>query len=168
MKNNVLCCIFNHNITENSVRWLDLLSERFDAFVLDSGSEVKNDRFLTYDNIYYGGLFNKALSMFNAGNYDWLLVLTSDVLIDDVNAIKLLNKIDYIKTSTNVGLFAPSVDITSGDYWGNVNNGTDNMYNVLVQNGFFHLINKKVLHEVGDKTGSDVFGYGIDLLLSSI
>lgn len=168
MKNNVLCCIFNHNITENSVRWLDLLSERFDAFVLDSGSEVKNDRFLTYDNIYYGGLFNKALSMFNAGNYDWLLVLTSDVLIDDVNAGKLLNKIDYIKNSTNVGLFAPSVDITSGDYWGNVNNGTDNMYNVLVQNGFFHLINKKVLHEVGDKTGSDVFGYGIDLLLSSI
>ena len=85
-----------------------------------------------------------------------------------INAGKLLNKIDYIKNSTNVGLFAPSVDITSGDYWGNVNNGTDNMYNVLVQNGFFHLINKKVLHEVGDKTGSDVFGYGIDLLLSSI
>ena len=161
---NIVCCIFNHNETENSIKWLNLMNNVCDTFVLDSGSNVKDERFINFENIYYGGLINESIKIFEKGEYDFLLIITSDVSINNINFNHFLYRLSYLRYSSNLGVWGPSVDITSGDSWKNYNDGTSLMSSVKMINGFLFMINKDIVNKTKNKFQYNKFGYGIDLM----
>ena len=85
MQDKILCCVFNHNENAGAIAWWERLSPYFDTVILDSGSEppCRHEGALVLDNIYYSGLMNKAWELLLEKDYRWLMVVTSDLEIND-------------------------------------------------------------------------------------
>ncbi|MDY3979362.1 MAG: hypothetical protein SOZ00_05005 [Tidjanibacter sp.] len=162
----ILCCVFNYNLNENAERWLDFLSLHYDTCVLDSGSKVKNPRFRLYPNIYYTGMYNEACRLCLEGEYRWLMIITSDITIDADNSLRLVERIETIAKTLNVGLYQPSCDASSRSLNGkHIGNGE--LRHTAWQEGYFHLINRAVVEAVPfiDPTINQI-GCGIDSVLA--
>jgi len=161
MREDILICIFNYRHDENARRWLNLLSPYFETVVLDSGNNKKCDDFIQFPNIYYSGLFNEMKKLSEKKAYKWVGIITSDVTVDDENGKKIIEKLDWLLDTVNLGVYS-----ILGD-----KNGHNNSYNYGYINnvpfryieGFFQIIKKEVI----DKqpyidTSINLFGHGID------
>ncbi len=115
MDNSILLCIFNYKEDENARRWYNLLSPHFKTYVLDSGNDKKCDDFIQFPNIYYSGLFNETKKLAAEENYSWVGIICSDVTIDDFNSHLLIDKIKWLKTTSNIGAWQPSLDSNSAE-----------------------------------------------------
>ena len=161
-KEEILICIFNYRKDENARRLLNSLSPYFDTVVLDSGNDKVCKDFIQFDNIYYGGLWNEAKKLSEKKDYKYVGIITSDVLIDDKNISLLINKLNWLLTTSNVGVFS-----VIGDKNGHSNrfqyaeiNGEKFRYS----EGFFQFIKIDVLKKQNYITIDKYIGYGIDFV----
>ena len=164
MDKNIICCILNHNSNKESMYYADVLKDVCHTVIIDSGSDVKpQGNVVLCDNIYYGGLVNKAIDLAIDGNYSWLIIITPDVVIEDVNKFKerLFENCD-----DSVGVWQPSVKRGSADYWCNFNNGTNLRCHSELLNGFFLCVNGSILHEWKKYTDGVVYGMICDISCS--
>lgn len=172
-ENKVLCCIFNHNKNDNSISWLEKLSNHYDTFILDSGSDepINDERVIKLDNIYWGGLYAEASKLMESGNYEWLLVICDDILIDDDNFNKLIFSIDNVIDTSFVGMYQPSTLKSSHNVWpDNVNKGTNKIRLTSNIEGWMFLVRRDVVKKLSslgiDFSTEMKFGWGVDILLS--
>lgn len=159
---NVLICIFNYRHDDNARRWKRLLNVHFKTLVLDSGNDKVCDDFIQYPNIYYSGLWNEMKRYSEMGNYAWVGIICSDVEIDDENSSKLIDRIKWLKTTKNVGVWQPSADKTSKSWLG-YNNGTLSYEAVGLLEGWMLFVRSSILwtSQYID-VNKNLYGWGID------
>ncbi len=170
MNDRILCCIFNHNHNEDAIRWCDRLSPYFDTVILDSGSlpACGDSRAMVLPNIYYSGLMNKAYELLVQKGCRWLMIVTSDIEIDDANAARLVAAMDRISHSTNVALYQPCCKFSMHGRAlpQSMCHLTGRMRCTNFQEGWFHLVCREILDEVLPMdTRLNKFGWGVDLAL---
>ena len=171
MTQDVLCCIFDHNQHDGAARWAELLSPHFDTVILDSGSTpaCPHPAALHLENVYYSGLMNEAYRLLRERDYRWLMIVTSDIEIDEANASRLVAGMQDILRTANVGLYQPScaLSLHGRALYQSVCHYTGRLRRVNFQEGWFHLVCREILDAV---LPIDVevnrLGWGIDLALS--
>jgi len=171
MKNSIVCCIFDYNDHESASRWADRLSPHFDTVILDSGSvpPCPHPKAVHFDNIFYSGLMNKAYEYMLSKDAAWLMIVTSDIEIDEANFDKLVCGMKEISRSVNVGLYQPSCrwSIKGRALHQSMCHFSGRLRRVNFQEGWFHLASREVLQEVLPMNVEiNKFGWGVDLALS--
>lgn len=154
-----LICIFNYQHDENAERWLNLLSPHFKTIVLDSGNDKLNEKFIQYPNIYYSGLFNETKKISELGNYEWVGIICSDVIIDNENSDKLIERLKWLVTTKNIGVWQP--DGTKDGHTSSVMYDSNLGFRYL--EGYLQFIKMDVLNEqdyIDLKLNK--YGHGID------
>ena len=173
MTDRILCCIFNHNRNEEAIRWAERLGPHFETLILDSGSSpaCEHPAALQLDNIYYAGLMNKAWELLRERDARWLMIVTSDIEIDEANTAKLIAGMQDIAKTANVGLYQPScaLSLHGRALYQSVCHYTGRVRKVNFQEGWFHLVCREILEEVMPVNLSlNRLGWGIDLALSHV
>ncbi len=162
----ILITIFNYNNNDNAITLLDLFSTNFKTVVLDSGSDVKNDRFISFENIYYNGLLNEAMKLLYELDYEYLMFITSDVIIDQNEYIVLANSLLTDDFLENVGVYSPSATSESKSHNHCMNKNSNSCRNVLFVEGYFTLVKKEILdHIYPINLEVNRLGWCIDLLI---
>ncbi len=166
----ILCCILNHNENAKAIRWWEGLSPHFDTLILDSGSTppCTHEGALVLDNIYYSGLMNQAYELLKQRGYRWLMIVTSDIEIDDRNLSRLVERMQQVTGTENVGLYQPSCALSRRGraLYQSLCHYTGRLRRVNFQEGWFHMVCRELLDEVlpVDLTLNRL-GWGIDLAL---
>lgn len=104
---NILCCIFNYNHSENAIKWAESLKGDFavsilDTYVLDNPGEKKDPledydgNVLFYHNIFLGGLTIESFKICIGGDFKFLCIINSDVIIDEENLLKLKSRLSTL------------------------------------------------------------------------
>lgn len=173
MNGSILCCIFNHNSNDKAIEWYQRLHNDFDTVILDSGScpACSHEAAVNLPNIFYSGLFNEACSLALEKGCKWLMIVTSDIEIDDSNAAKLVAAMNEISDSSNVALYQPSCrwSLKGRALYQSVCHFTGRMRSVNFQEGWFHMVRTDILSDVFPVDCSvNRLGWGIDLALSHI
>lgn len=168
--NDILCCVFDYNDNAHASAWADRLSSDFDTVILDSGSNPPCSHPLAVhlDNVYYSGLMNKAYELLLDRGYRWLMIVTSDIEIDEENTVRLIAAMKEISRSLNVGLYQPScrLSLHGRALYQSVCHYTGKMRKVNFQEGWFHMVCREVLDMLMPVDCSvNRFGWGIDLAL---
>ena len=163
MMNRILVTIVNHNNEVTAEQLLNLFSKDFDTKILDSGSVIKPKEAMRFDNIYYGGLFNESVNLALTNEYDWLVLITSDILIDHENYNNLKNKLLTIVNDEFIGLYSPS-SVGGGHWFGN-RLTKSKIRPVPFVEGFFFMMRVSLLTEIFPvDLNINKIGWGIDTL----
>ena len=160
-------CIFNYGHIDNAIK----LYKQFDACgikarILDSFKESvdklpKVSYIEKYDNIFYSGLWNKAVDKFKGTH---LMVITSDVTIDNVNHI-IKNAKSFFKKEDN-WIYAPNVEYTFWKYDQELLQTYKNGLKIVPNtDGMCWILNKESVDFIGDiDLKINKIGFGVDLL----
>lgn len=173
-KGRILCCLFNHDRNENAIFWADRLSPHFDCVILDSGSTppCPHKDTVLFPNIFYAGLMNEAARLCKEGGYEWLMIATSDLEIDDSNMQRLIDSMKKLQDSKNVALYQPSCrwSFRGRSLPHSLCHFTGGIRNVNYQEGWFHFMRADLLSENIFPIDTDInsIGWGIDLALCHI
>ena len=172
----VLCFIGNHNRNENSLRWLKLLcSKGFDAWIMDSGSDnppVSDiGRVIKYDNIFTGGMYARSIGYVKLMKPEYLMHIDDDILIDDENFEKLVERLDSIVKNKEIGIYQPSTSSKKechNIFVNNVNAGSNDLRLTNSIEEWFYLIKSDIVLET-DKYGINYsedgkYGWGMGYL----
>ena len=159
----ILIAIFNYKHDDNAKKWLNILSSHFDTYVLDSGNTCTVKEFIQFPNIYYAGLFNETKKLAEKKNYKWVGIITSDIIIDDTEVDKLIDRLKTLKIMRNVGIWS-----LIGDKSGHSNRYVYTKYKsqfYRTLEGFFIFTNADVFNQVPYiDTSINLYGHGIDYL----
>lgn len=167
MDNSILICIFNYRQDENARRWYNLLSPHFETYILDSGNNKVCDDFIQFPNIYYSGLFNETKKLEEKGNYSWIGIICSDVTIDDNNSQLLIDKIKWLKTTSNIGAWQPSLDSSSAKR-NRKNNAKHNLESVSFLEGMIVFMNNIIFSKFPNiDITENLYGMYIDNVFSA-
>lgn len=143
----ILTVIFNHNCNQGAIGLKQQLGPYFDPILIDSGSQFKEgeeEHFdLTFPNIYYNGLINKAYELLTA-NHTHLFIITSDV--DIPNPEMLRDRMMDILKQPSVGVYAPSVIHTTHNHMHN--RKSKGVRRVTFTDGFCYAIPKEFLKDI--------------------
>ena len=114
----IFCAIFNYGKRENTIELFNMCSPVWDTVVFDSYSlehnfkdnsitkeDIPSARFL--DNILCGGLTVKAFEYVVNSNYEYILIINSDVKIDSENFNELSKAVNMLPYS-KIGIYEPS------------------------------------------------------------
>lgn len=156
---NLLVAITNHNWTENAVKLKEGFSKHYDTIIIDSQSKEDSENFdvrLTF-NGYYTGLYNEAVDRMNAGGYDWLFFIASDVIVEDIDLV--VKRIESF--SDPIRTWAPSSTGQSHKHC--KPEGKNQLRQVPYLEGFCFLSHKDILFKVD--WDQNHLGYGIDIVL---
>lgn len=168
MGNRILCCIFNYNRNDDASAWAERLSPFFDTVILDSGSQPPCPHPLAaqLDNLYYSGLMNEAWRRGKEGGYDWVTVLTSDLVIKDRFVQPLAEAMREISRAVNVGLYQPSTAWRGRSLPQSRCHWTGRIRSTSFQEGWFHMVRIDLLDRICPvDTSLNLLGWGIDLAL---
>lgn len=173
MKNDVLCCIFNHNENEKAIAWWNRLSPYFDTVILDSGSDpvCEHPSSVTLPNVYYSGLMNEAYRLLVERDCRWLVILTDDIEMSEKDTPRLCEAIRRLTSSDNVALYQPSCrwSLKGRALPQSMCHFTGRIRNTNFQEGWFHLVRRDVIEKIMPiDTTKNRMGWGIDLLLCHI
>jgi len=160
-KPSIFVCIFNYNKNENALRWQNLLKKDFHVVIFDSGSDKPCPMAISYENIYYGGMFNEAIK--KSTHYDWCCIITSDVLINDNNATRLIGMMKNVANMPAVGNYQPSCDVKGRSHSFGYNKRTGTLRTVPYMEGWFQMFRTKL----GFNLPLDInrIGWGTDMYL---
>jgi len=160
----ILVTVVNHNHNENALKLLTQFSRDFKTIVIDSGSEVKDNRFILLDNVYYSGLFNKACELLKETDKKWLLFIASDVRIDEDNYWKLTRRLCDHRSFSDIGLYTPSIEGRSHLFL-KQQTGSYKYRDVNFVEGFMFLARRSILskmHPVDVRLNK--IGWGLDVM----
>lgn len=171
MTQGVLCCIFNHNSNEKAIEWYDRLHNDFETVILDSGSSpsCSHEAAVVFGNIYYSGLMNEAYSRALEKGCRWLMIVTSDIEIDDANTVRLIRGMKDIMGTQNVALYQPSCkwSLKGRAHLQSMCHFSRGLRCVNFQEGWFHMVRLDIMGEfMPIDTEINRMGWGIDLALA--
>lgn len=111
MKNHdILFCIFNYKQKYNAEWLYHHIKPEFDCKLLDAASGETPDALggdtIYLDNVFYGGMLHKAIEVLLDGEYKYLFLICSDVIISEEN-ITRLKHILLTEDFTNTGVYCP-------------------------------------------------------------
>lgn len=142
MNSKSLCCIFNYNHNDNA----DFLYKEFNKYmtcvVFDSNSDNPYDYFVNVSNLYYTNLFNHAIQEFKSKEYKNLLIITSDILMDE-KSIRYVGEMSN-EDLDNIGILQLQTDESSRDWYNHFDEKKckrHKQYETQEIEGFFQLIN---------------------------
>lgn len=156
-----LCCILNYNCNDNA----DFLYRKFNQYctacVLDSDSTDPYPYFENLTNLFYTNLFNHAIDKFKSGDYSNLIIITSDIIMDET-AIKYTA--DFANQDMqDVGVWQLQTDIESRNYYNPYIENSKKTYETRYIEGFFQVIHKAVAVEHRKiPLETNKYGVGID------
>ena len=113
-----LAVIYNHNLPEMTDRlWEELKPyerDDYDLILIDNGSrEDGKSKYTTHEtgqNTYFGGALNIALDFFTMSEqYDSLLSLNNDLVLQGNNFVRTLREEMFYKDSLTYKIISPSV-----------------------------------------------------------
>jgi hypothetical protein len=156
MRNKIQVCIINHEKNENARKLRDLFSRDFDCVVLDSGSSEKDESFVLLDNIYYSGLFNRAVEETQANRKEWLFLICSDVEIEESEYWKIARRMENQSQFIDVGVYSPSSHGRSHHFCKSQH--TRKMRDVPMVEGFIFMARIDILKKM----------YPVDLVLNKL
>ncbi|HEX7905860.1 MAG TPA: glycosyltransferase [Chitinophagaceae bacterium] len=160
-KSKILCVIVNHNHNSNAKKLKTLFTNYYETIVVDSGSTEKDNDFINLPNIYYSGLYNYAYETALNNEYEHLLFICSDVIIEDDQAREMISNLSSIDLS-KIGVYSPASSGRS-HYQCKKRNETGFRIVDFVE-GFIFLANMKVLKQFSPLiTDENLFGWGIDV-----
>ena len=160
-------CIFNYGQIENALK----LYEQFNTLgvkvrILNSSDgkdeELPKAKYIEkYPNIYYSGLWNKAISKFKGTH---LMIITSDVTIDNVSTI-IRNSKKYFKYENN-WIYAPNVNYTFWKYDLELLETYDKGLKIVPNtDGMCWILNRESVEKIGKIDNKiNKIGFGVDLL----
>lgn len=158
---NSLCCILNYNHNDNA----DFLHKEFNKYmtsvVFDSNSDNPYDYFVNVTNLYYTNLFNHAIEEFKSKEYKNLLIVTSDILMNE-DSIRYISGMSN-RNMDNIGILQLQTDWTSRDWYNHFDEEkykTHKWYETQYIEGFFQLINGDIA-QLHSKIPLDVNKYGV-------
>lgn len=137
-----ICVILNYNNNKNALFLKQLFEKNMLTFVVDSGSDIKQNEFLLFDNIYYSGGLNEGYKLMNEYNKEYIIFICSDVTIDRYNYARLINKINISNLPKDFGVYSPS---TIGKCHAHCKHQRKGVRKVPFVEGFFFLTQKKIL-----------------------
>lgn len=176
----IICFLLNYKHDENAIRLFNILSPHYKTFIIDTfhkenGSKfpLENENVILCDNLYYGGSYIKAYEIAHRENADYLLQITTDVTIDDINTEKMIGALKIFDKIDNIGVYFPSLKNGSKAMGAtNViqqnchlfNCGTNQLRNAYRNEGWFDVINIKVADQVFTNLSYDKnkYGWGIN------
>jgi len=159
--------IFNYGQIENAIK----LYRQFDDVGVNcrilNSSDGKDDLIpetdfiYKFDNIYYSGLWNEALDLFDGSH---MMVITSDVEIEDVS--KIVRNAKSFFRSENNWIYAPNVDYTFWKYHPEaITEYSGSLKNVPNTDGMCWMLSSEAAYSVGNIDLSiNKIGFGVDLL----
>jgi hypothetical protein len=107
--------VFNHEHTAAAFRLREAFGRHAPAVAFDSGSRLSHDERAQFDrafeNIYYAGLMNEAVAHATSAGFCALLVVCSDVVVDDAGA--LVERAKQALFASGAGVYAPAMDKSS-------------------------------------------------------
>jgi len=159
----VLVAICNHNFNENAVKLKRFFAPSFATLILDSGSSTTVEEFdVCMPNVYYAGLWNKAVELAYARNAEWLLMCSSDISITRADGFD-----QYLREAMNdarIGVYSPSLRPDSrGTFAACRNQSSGGIRFVRNCEGFFFLARTNILQRLYpvDPTLNQM-GWGLD------
>lgn len=111
----ILCCIFNYKHSENAIKWFNRCKDIWETYIMDTYAKngandilsgLNNDNIFFYDNIFCGGLTIESFKKTIDTNSDFLLIINSDVEIDNNNFNKLVEHLNNLPS--NIGVYEVS------------------------------------------------------------
>lgn len=160
-------CIFNYGHIGNALK----LYQQFNAIgvnarILNSSDgndeELPNEKYIEkYPNIFYSGLWNKAIAKFKGTH---LMIITSDVSIDNVSTI-FRNSKKFFKYDNN-WVYAPNVNYTFWNYDQTMLETYDKSLKIVPNtDGMCWIVNKETVDYIGKiDIKINKIGFGVDLL----
>ena len=170
MNDKILCCILNYNQNEKAIAWCQRLAPHFDCLILDSGSNppCRHEHAVNLPNIYYSGLMNEAYRRCEEGGYGWLMVVTSDIEIDEENTAKLVQAMKKVSRAKNIAMYQPCCRWSRRGraLHQSMCHFTGRMRCVNFQEGWFHLVRADIAARLFPvDTRLNLFGWGVDVAL---
>jgi hypothetical protein len=160
----ILCVIANHNYSKNAGLLRNSLLQYYDTLIIDSGSDSPPKDSLQLENVYYTGLLNKAYSIAIENNYQYLLFICSDVLINRKNTRKMFERLSNIDLS-KIGVYSASSKGNSYSFCNNQSSG--NLREVPFVEGFMFLCDITILdHLCPIDRQKNLYGWGLDIAKS--
>ncbi|HQU15599.1 MAG: hypothetical protein ACYC18_10970 [Gammaproteobacteria bacterium] len=162
----LLTVIVNHNCNAGAIALKKNLSPFCDTVLLDSGSKLTEMEMPYFDcklpNVYYNGLLNKASELAKMGNYSHMLFITSDVIIDEPEA--LFDRIHKVYEAFIVGVYAPSAKYSTHHHMNNL--GSNRLRKVTFVEGFCFVTPLSYLEEICPiDLAVNKIGHGVDIYL---
>jgi glycosyltransferase involved in cell wall biosynthesis len=155
------CAIANHNNNANAKLLSNTFSRYLTTQVIDSGSAVKEKEFINLPNVYYSGLYNYAYEYAKSNNYQYLLFICSDVIVDVDEAEKMFQNLTLIKLE-DIGVYSPASTGRSHYQCKKKNEGGFRIVDFV--EGFFFFANMKVLEKFSKiDIQLNPYGWGIDV-----
>lgn len=160
-------CIFNYGHIGNALK----LYEQFNAIgvstrILNSSDghddDLPKEKYIEkYPNIFYSGLWNKAIAKFKGTH---LMIITSDVSIDSVSTI-VRNSKKFFKYENN-WVYAPNVNYTFWNYDTEILETYDRGMKIVPNtDGMCWIVNKATVDYIGKiDIKINKIGFGVDLL----
>ncbi|OFY85781.1 MAG: hypothetical protein A3F72_21645 [Bacteroidetes bacterium RIFCSPLOWO2_12_FULL_35_15] len=157
----IMCSIVNYNCNENALKLRSSLSKYFDTVVFDSGSKIKNKKFIQLDNVYYSGLFNNAYEYARSHGYEYVFFICSDVEIKNDQVEIMVNNLNNIDIS-EIGIYSPSSTGRSHFYCKKQN--ARGLRVVPFVEGFVFLAHLDVLKNIAPiDLNINKYGWGLDV-----
>jgi len=157
--------IFNYGLMDNALKMRQQFYEvGVNAVILDSdsGNPVPElDYVHSFDNIFYSGLWNEALNLFQGSH---MMVVTSDVEIPDPK--KLVNNAKVFYKSDKAWIYAPNVNYTFWEYeLSALENYSRDIKLVPNTDGMCWMLSSDAVYSVGNIDNEiNKIGFGVDLL----
>ena len=110
----------------------------------------------------------QAYELLKQRGYRWLMIVTSDIEIDDQNLARLVDRMQQVTGTENVGLYQPSCALSRHGRAlpQSLCHYTGRLRRVNFQEGWFHLVCRELLDEVLPvDLNLNRLGWGIDLAL---
>lgn len=138
-KSDITCCIFNFKHDMNSLRWYNLLKDKWETYIIDMFYkenpnyqsvflDFNNTHIIKEGNIFFGGACNVARKIAKANNSKYILNISCDIEIDDENASKFVSVVEDAITNDNIGCYYFSLK-DGGSSFGDIHpNGWNDIY----------------------------------------
>ncbi len=105
----VLTAILNHNFNSEAIELKYRFGKITRVCLIDSGSILSSDQKPHFDvilgNVYYSGMLNAIVPFLKGENFDWVLIIASDVTIAHEHIF--FERMDNLQS--RIGVYAPSV-----------------------------------------------------------
>lgn len=165
----VLFTIFNYKESTNAEHLYKMIFPYFPCHILDSDSGERPQSFdgdtIYLPNVYYGGLLHKAIELAQLGEYTFLFIICSDVLIEESqiqHLIKILQEEDFSDTA----IYSPSHTEHSYTFvqWG-YNQKTNTKRGVPFVEGMISMLHKDIFNRLYP-CKDNKWGWGFDICAS--
>lgn len=161
MSKNTLAVVVNHNLNDEAANLKNILSNKFDTIIIDSGSNnVPDDFDIKLANVGYTGLLSRAIEEMKVRECEWLFFICSDVVMKKSDVDKLKISIDALPM--DVGVYSPASTGQSHKHC--KNHSTGGLREVIFVEGFIFAANRLILEKLYAAINLDVnrLGHGLD------